>query len=66
MVSRPVLANAPVISDLVKARIKEPLAQKAFEYGENIIQVGMWLALPPETPDGIVATHVKAFEVARQ
>jgi tripartite-type tricarboxylate transporter receptor subunit TctC len=64
MVSRPVLGNAPVISDLVKARIKEPLAQKAFEYGENIIQVGMWLALPPETPDGIVATYVKAFEVA--
>jgi tripartite-type tricarboxylate transporter receptor subunit TctC len=64
MVSRPVLGDAPMISDLVKSKIKDPLAQKAFEYGENIIQVGMWLALPPGTPDGIVATYVKAFEAA--
>jgi tripartite-type tricarboxylate transporter receptor subunit TctC len=64
MVSRSVLGNAPVISDLVKGKIKDPLAQKAFEYGENIVQVGMWLALPPATSDGIVATYVKAFEAA--
>ena len=24
-------------------------------------QVGIWLALPPKTPDNIVATYVKAF-----
>ena len=64
MVSRPVLGNAPIISDLVKGKIKDPLAQKAFEYGESIVQMGMWLALPPETPDGIVATYIKAFEAA--
>jgi tripartite-type tricarboxylate transporter receptor subunit TctC len=64
MVSRPALGNAPIISDLVKGKIKDPLAQKAFEYGENIIQVGMWLALPPGTPDAVVATYVKAFEAA--
>ena len=64
MVSRPVLGNAPIISDLVKGKIKDPLAQKAFEYGENIIQVGMWVALPPGTPDGIVATYLKAFQAA--
>jgi tripartite-type tricarboxylate transporter receptor subunit TctC len=64
MVSRPVLGNAPMISALVKGKIKDPLGQKAFEYGENIVQIGMWLALPPGTPDGIVATYVKAFEAA--
>jgi hypothetical protein len=64
MVSRPALGNAPIISDLVKDKIKDPLAQKAFEYGEDIIQVGMWLALPPGTPDAVVATYVKAFEAA--
>jgi len=64
MVSRPILGNAPIISNLVKGKIKDPVAQKAFEYGENIIQVGMWLALPPGTPDGIVATYGKAFEAA--
>ena len=64
MVSRPVLGNAPIISDLVKGKIKDPLAQKAFEYGENIIQVGMWVALPPGTPDGTVTNYVKAFEAS--
>ncbi len=64
MVSRPVLGKAPIISDLVKDKIKDPLAQKAFEYGENIIQVGMWLALPPGTPDGTVVNYVKAFEAS--
>jgi tripartite-type tricarboxylate transporter receptor subunit TctC len=63
-VGRAVLGSAPIISDLVKGKIKDPLAQKAFEYGENIVQVGMWLALPPGTPDAIVATYVKAFEAA--
>jgi hypothetical protein len=62
MMSRPILGSASIISDLVKGKIKNPLAQKAFEYGENIIQVGMWVALPPGTPDEIVATYVKAFE----
>jgi len=61
-VPRPALGNAPIISDLVKGKIKDPLAQKAFDYGEYVSQVGMWLALPPRTPDRIVAPYVKAFE----
>jgi len=61
-VPRPMLGNAPIISDLVKGKIKDPLAQKAFDYGEYVSQVGMWLALPPRTPDRIVATYVNAFE----
>jgi tripartite-type tricarboxylate transporter receptor subunit TctC len=64
-VGRPVLGNAPIVSDLVKGRITDPLAQKAFEYGESIVQVGMWVALPPATPDAMVASYVKAFEAAR-
>jgi tripartite-type tricarboxylate transporter receptor subunit TctC len=64
-VGRSVLGNAPIISDLVKGKIRDPLAQKAFEYGENIVQVGMWVALPPATPDWMVATYVRAFEAAR-
>jgi tripartite-type tricarboxylate transporter receptor subunit TctC len=62
MTSRRIFGDAPVISDLVKGKIKDPLAQKAFDYSERVIQVGMWTALPPTTPDGIVATYVKAFE----
>jgi hypothetical protein len=59
---RTTLGNAPIISDLVKGKIKGPIAQKVFAYGESVSQVGMWLALPPRTPDTIVASYVNAFE----
>src|SRR5262249_26466529 len=59
---RPTLGNAPIISDLVRGKIKDPQAQKVFEYGENVAQVGMWLALPPKTPEAIVTTYGKAFD----
>jgi tripartite-type tricarboxylate transporter receptor subunit TctC len=60
-VARAILGNAPIMSDLVKGKIKDPLAQKAFDYGELVSQVGMWLALPPRTPERVVATYVNAF-----
>jgi hypothetical protein len=56
--------DAPVISDLVRGKIKDPVAQKAFAYSEQVIQVGMWLALPAGTPDVIVTPYVQAFEKA--
>jgi len=59
---RSILGNAPIIADLVKGKINDALAQKAFDYGEYVSQVGMWLALPPRTSDRIVATYVTAFE----
>lgn len=61
-VPRAIFGNAPILSDLVKDKITDPLAKKAFDYSENVSQVGMWLALPPRTPDKIVAAYVKAFE----
>lgn len=58
---RPGLGDAPIFSDLVQGHIKDPLAQRAYEYGENVSHVGRWLALPPKTPDAIVAVYVKAY-----
>ena len=60
-VPRAAFANTPILADLVKGKITDPAAQKAFDYTENVAQVGIWLALPPKTPDDIVATYVKAF-----
>ena len=60
-VPRAAFGDAPILSDLVKAKIADPAAQKAFDYTESVAQVGIWLALPPKTPDNIVATYVKAF-----
>ena len=61
-VPRSILGNAPIISDLVKGKINNALAQRAFDYGEDINRVGMCLALPPRTPDGVVSAYFNAFE----
>jgi tripartite-type tricarboxylate transporter receptor subunit TctC len=61
-IARPLLGPAPIMADLVKGKIKDAMAQRAFDYGEHVGQVGMWLALPPRTPDRIVAAYVGAFE----
>lgn len=62
MLRRPALGNAPLISDLVAGKIKEPMAQKAFEYGQAVSQLGNWLALPAHTPPNMIASYVGAFE----
>jgi tripartite-type tricarboxylate transporter receptor subunit TctC len=59
---RAILGDAPTISELVKGKIDNALAQRAFAYGENVNQVGMWLALPPRTPERIVSAYFNAFE----
>lgn len=60
-VAHPRFADVPVFSDLVKPRIKNREELKAFEAWETLVQVGKWMALPPGTPDAIVATYRKAF-----
>ena len=60
-VPRAAFGDAPILADLVKNKITDPQAQKAFDYTENVSQVGIWLALPPATPDDVVAVYVKAF-----
>jgi hypothetical protein len=62
MLARPALGNAPLISDLVAGKINGPMAEKAFAYGQDVSQLGNWLALPAQTPPHIVASYVAAFE----
>jgi hypothetical protein len=65
-VPRAAFGSAPILADLVKGKITDPLAQKAFDYSENVSQVGMWLALPPKTPKPIVDAYIKAFNATLQ
>jgi tripartite-type tricarboxylate transporter receptor subunit TctC len=65
-VKRPALGDAPIFSEMAQGKIQDPRARQAFRYWENVSQVGMWLALPPDTPDAIVATYVKAFEATNK
>jgi tripartite-type tricarboxylate transporter receptor subunit TctC len=59
---RPELGDAPIFADLARGHIKDPQAQRAFDYGENVAQAGRWLALPPDTPDTVVAVYLKAYD----
>ncbi len=61
-VPRQAFGDTPVLANLVKGKIPDAAAQKAFDYTENVSQVGIWLALPPKTPDAIVAAYIKAFD----
>lgn len=53
--------DVPVFSDLIKPKLKDARAIKAFEAWENLSRIGKWVALPPNTPPEIVATYRKAF-----
>jgi hypothetical protein len=61
-VQRPVLGNAPIFSDLVRPKIGDERGRQAFAYWEDVLQIGMWVGLPPTAPDAVVDTYVKAFE----
>lgn len=58
--------RAPIFASLVEGKIKDPLAQRAFDYWNNLRQIGSWLALPPNTPDPVVDAYVKAFNAMVQ
>jgi tripartite-type tricarboxylate transporter receptor subunit TctC len=61
-VSRPALGKAPIFSDMVGDKIKDPMARQVFSYWEDVSQIGMWMALPPTAPETIVDSYVKAFD----
>lgn len=54
----------PVFSDLVRPLLKSPREISAFQAWEIIVQGGKWFALPPGTPDEIVAIYRNAFDRA--
>jgi hypothetical protein len=65
LVARPEY-DAPVIYDIVKDRITDPRARRAFDYWKTLTLPGQWFALPPATPDHIVALYRKAYAAAQK
>jgi hypothetical protein len=63
-VPRSSFGSAPMISDLVKGKIKDPVAQQAFDYSEQVVQTGMWVALPPGTSDAVLNAYIRAYDKA--
>jgi tripartite-type tricarboxylate transporter receptor subunit TctC len=60
-VQRPDFGDAPIIGKDMVGRIKDPIAQKGFEYWSALNSMDKWLALPPGTPQPIVDVYRKAF-----
>jgi tripartite-type tricarboxylate transporter receptor subunit TctC len=54
--------NTPLFPDQMKGKIKDPIAQKAYDYWEALNNGDKWLALPPDAPENIVAVYREAFK----
>src|SRR5262249_35370683 len=61
-VKRPDFGDAPIIANDMTGNIKDPVAEKGFEYWIALNMMDKWLALPPGTPKPIVDAYRKAFE----
>lgn len=64
VVARQVYGDTPLFSDEMQGKITDPTAQKAFDYWVALNNGDKWLALPPTTPDNIVAVYREAFKKA--
>lgn len=53
--------NAPLFTDAMKGKIKDPKMLAAYNYW-RASKVFKWVALPPKTPEAISAVYRKAFD----
>lgn len=61
LVTRSEFPDVPIFTAMVRSKITDPIAKKAFAYWEGINALDKWLALPPKTPAAIVKTYRAAF-----
>ena len=63
LVARAEFGDAPLMPAQVAEKIRDPIAAKGFEYWSTLHSgPDKWLALPPRTPDVIVAAYRDAFQ----
>jgi hypothetical protein len=66
LVPMPGYGDAPLLSDLIRGKIGDPIAEKAYDYWIDINSIDKWLALMPGTPAPIVTAYREAMaETAR-
>jgi hypothetical protein len=53
--------NTPIFTELMKGKIKDPIAQRAFDYWEALNNGDKWMALPTSTPGPVVEAYREAF-----
>jgi len=64
MVARPEFGAAPLFATLMQGKIREPLAQKAFEYWSSMTALDKWFALPPGTSEPFIRAYRAAYKAA--
>jgi tripartite-type tricarboxylate transporter receptor subunit TctC len=64
LVSRAEFEGTPFVADMLKDKIKDPLAREGFQYWASITAIDKWVALPPGTPDSYVKVYRDAFTKA--
>ncbi len=62
IVGRADFGDAPLFPDLMKGKITDPVAQKAFDLWTTLNTGDKWLALAQGTPDAILTAYRDAFE----
>jgi len=61
-VGRPDFSDAPLLTDRLEGKIKDPVAQKSLDYWLAMNTADKWLALHPDTPYNIVRVYREAFD----
>jgi len=64
MLPRPEFGGAPLFADLMRGKISDPVAQKAFDYWSSMTALDKWFALPPKAPDAFVRAYRSAYKAA--
>jgi hypothetical protein len=62
IVGRAEFGDAPLFPEQIKGKIKDPIAQKAFNLWTALNTGDKWLALPPGTPGDLLDVYRGAFE----
>jgi tripartite-type tricarboxylate transporter receptor subunit TctC len=64
LTSRAEFEGTPFVADLMKDKIKDPLAREGFQSWASITAIDKWVALPPGTPESFVKAYREAYAQA--
>ena len=62
--ARPEFTDAPLFSNVMAGKFKEPVQEKAFSFWSSMTVIDKWLALPPNTPSPVADMYRVAFQKA--
>jgi tripartite-type tricarboxylate transporter receptor subunit TctC len=64
LIPRADFGNAPIVSDVIEGKLKNPLDAKAYDYTVSLTSLDKWIALPPNSPKEYVNAYRQAFNAA--